>query len=164
MRRRRTRAEDRIRCVKDTGLRNLPLHDFDQNRIWLAIVALACDLLGWTAMLTLAKTTAVGTQAPAAATAVHRRTPGPRRPPRPAAPGRPRTLDTTAHRRARTPAQPPGRDLTQRPSPLPTTPRTTPAVEAGTTRATSGALSHPPRKISTHTRHHSAASPNTADP
>lgn len=56
--RRRARAEDRIRCAKDTGLRNLPLHDFDQNRIWLAIVALACDLLAWTAMLTLTKTTA----------------------------------------------------------------------------------------------------------
>jgi hypothetical protein len=27
------RCEDRIRLAKDTGLRNLPLHDFDQNRI-----------------------------------------------------------------------------------------------------------------------------------
>jgi Transposase DDE domain group 1 len=35
----RARAEDRIRCAKDTGLTNLPLHDFDQNRIWCAIVA-----------------------------------------------------------------------------------------------------------------------------
>jgi hypothetical protein len=31
--RRRVRCEDRIRLAKDTGLRNLPLHDFDQNRI-----------------------------------------------------------------------------------------------------------------------------------
>ena len=31
--RRRARAEDRIRCAKDTGLTNLPLHDLDQNRI-----------------------------------------------------------------------------------------------------------------------------------
>jgi len=38
--RRRARCEDRIRISKDTGLTNLPLHDFDQNRIWLAIVAL----------------------------------------------------------------------------------------------------------------------------
>jgi hypothetical protein len=36
--RRRARCEDRIRCVKDTGLTNLPLHDLNQNRIWCAIV------------------------------------------------------------------------------------------------------------------------------
>ncbi|SNR85542.1 transposase, partial [Blastococcus mobilis] len=30
--RRRARAEDRIRCAKDTGLSNLPLHDFAQNQ------------------------------------------------------------------------------------------------------------------------------------
>jgi hypothetical protein len=35
--RRRARAEDRIRCAKDTGLTNLPRHDLDQNRIWCAI-------------------------------------------------------------------------------------------------------------------------------
>ena len=39
--RRRARAEDRIRCAKDTGLANLPLHDFAQNETWCAIVALA---------------------------------------------------------------------------------------------------------------------------
>ena len=33
-------AEDRIRGLKDTGLRNLPFHGYDQNRIWLEIVAL----------------------------------------------------------------------------------------------------------------------------
>lgn len=52
--RRRARAEDRIRCAKDTGLTNLPLHGFDQNRIWCAIVALACDITAW--MQTLALT------------------------------------------------------------------------------------------------------------
>ena len=41
-------------CAKDTGLTNLPLHDFDQNRIWCAIVALACELTAW--MQTLALT------------------------------------------------------------------------------------------------------------
>jgi hypothetical protein len=51
--RRRARCEDRIRCAKDTGLRNLPLHDFAQNQIWTEIVALACELLAWTAMLAL---------------------------------------------------------------------------------------------------------------
>jgi hypothetical protein len=51
--RRRARAEDRIRCAKDTGLTNLPLHDFDQNQIWCAIVALACDLTAWMQTLAL---------------------------------------------------------------------------------------------------------------
>jgi hypothetical protein len=52
--RRRARAEDRIRAAKDTGLTNLPLHDFAQNQIWCAIVALACDLLAWMQTLALA--------------------------------------------------------------------------------------------------------------
>jgi hypothetical protein len=52
--RRRARAEDRIRCAKDTGLANLPLHDFTQNEIWCALVALAADLTAW--MQTLALT------------------------------------------------------------------------------------------------------------
>jgi len=51
--RRRARAEDRIRAAKDTGLTNLPLHDFAQNQIWCAIVALACELLAWLQMLAL---------------------------------------------------------------------------------------------------------------
>jgi hypothetical protein len=49
--RRRARCEDRIRAAKDTGLQNLPLHGFDQNRIWCAVVQLACELLAWTQML-----------------------------------------------------------------------------------------------------------------
>ena len=56
--RRRARAEDRIRCAKDTGLTNLPLHDFDQNQIWCAIVALACELTAWMQMLALTGTAA----------------------------------------------------------------------------------------------------------
>src|SRR4051812_27313934 len=51
--RRRARAEDRIRCAKDTGLANLPLHDFAQNEIWCAIVALAADLVAWMQTLAL---------------------------------------------------------------------------------------------------------------
>jgi hypothetical protein len=51
--RRRARCEDRIRNAKDTGLRCLPLHGYDQNQIWCQIVALACELLAWTAMLAL---------------------------------------------------------------------------------------------------------------
>jgi Transposase DDE domain group 1 len=52
--RRRARAEDRIRNAKDTGLANLPLHDFAANQIWCALVALAADLTAW--MQTLALT------------------------------------------------------------------------------------------------------------
>jgi hypothetical protein len=51
--RRRARCEDRIRNSKDTGLTNLPLHDFSQNQIWCAIVALAVELTAWMQMLTL---------------------------------------------------------------------------------------------------------------
>jgi hypothetical protein len=51
--RRRARCEDRIRCAKDTGLRNLPLHGFTQNQIWCELVAMACELLAWTQMLAL---------------------------------------------------------------------------------------------------------------
>ena len=52
--RQRARCEDRIRCAKDTGLRNLPLKGFVQNQLWCEIVALACELLAWTQMLALA--------------------------------------------------------------------------------------------------------------
>ena len=51
--RRRARCEDRIRCAKDTGLRNLPLKGFAQNQLWCEIVALACELLAWTQLLAL---------------------------------------------------------------------------------------------------------------
>jgi hypothetical protein len=56
--RRHARVEDRIRAGKDTGMRNLPFHDLNQNRIWLAIAALAADLLAWTARLALPATAA----------------------------------------------------------------------------------------------------------
>ena len=51
--RRRARCEDRIRCAKDTGLRNLPLHGFAQNQLWCELAAMASELLAWTAMLAL---------------------------------------------------------------------------------------------------------------
>jgi hypothetical protein len=53
-RRQRARCEDRIRCAKDTGLRNLPLKGFAQNQAWCEVVALACELLAWTQLLALA--------------------------------------------------------------------------------------------------------------
>lgn len=40
-------------------MRNLPFHDMNQNRIWLAITALAAELLAWTAHLALPATAAV---------------------------------------------------------------------------------------------------------
>lgn len=49
--RRRARCEDRIRNAKDTGLTNLPLHGFDQNRIWCQIVALAGEITAWMGLL-----------------------------------------------------------------------------------------------------------------
>jgi hypothetical protein len=51
--RRRARCEDRIRNAKDTGLRNLPLHGFNQNQIWCELVAMACELTTWMQMLAL---------------------------------------------------------------------------------------------------------------
>jgi Transposase DDE domain group 1 len=47
------RAAHPTRAAKDTGLANLPFHDADQNRIWVAISALAQDLLAWCARLAL---------------------------------------------------------------------------------------------------------------
>ncbi|MFD4950520.1 IS1380 family transposase [Streptomyces sp. NPDC058451] len=49
----RARAEDRIRAARATGLRNLPLHDTAQNKVWLEIVQIALDLLAWMPMLAL---------------------------------------------------------------------------------------------------------------
>ncbi|WP_455711834.1 transposase [Streptomyces avermitilis] len=40
-------------AARDTGLRNLPLHDASQNQVWLEIVQLALDLLAWMPMLAL---------------------------------------------------------------------------------------------------------------
>ena len=51
--RRRARAEDRIRNLKDLGLANLPLHGFDANRIWCALVGLAAELTTWMQLLAL---------------------------------------------------------------------------------------------------------------
>ncbi len=49
----RTAREVRIRAARATGLRNLPLHDTAQNKIWLEIVQLALNLLTWMPMLAL---------------------------------------------------------------------------------------------------------------
>jgi len=39
------RVENRIRCAKDTGLRNFPFHDFHANQVWLELVLAAQDLI-----------------------------------------------------------------------------------------------------------------------
>jgi hypothetical protein len=49
----RARVEDHIRNDKDTGLRNLPFRDFEHNRVWLALVRIAHDLIAWTQRLLL---------------------------------------------------------------------------------------------------------------
>ncbi len=49
----RARVEDHIRNDKDTGLRNLPFRTFEHNQVWLQIVRLAHDLIGWTQRLLL---------------------------------------------------------------------------------------------------------------
>jgi hypothetical protein len=47
------RVEDRIRCAKDTGLRNLPFGDFANNACWVELVCMAQDLLAFTQGLVL---------------------------------------------------------------------------------------------------------------
>ena len=51
--RQRAHAETHIRNDKDTGLRNMPFRDFEHNRVWLMLVAIAHDLLIWTQRLLL---------------------------------------------------------------------------------------------------------------
>ena len=46
-------VEDRIRCAKDTGLRNLPFRGFQPNAAWLELGLTAQDLLAWTQRLLL---------------------------------------------------------------------------------------------------------------
>jgi DDE family transposase len=41
------RVEDRIRCGKATGLRNLPCREFAENKVWLELCLTAADLLTW---------------------------------------------------------------------------------------------------------------------
>jgi hypothetical protein len=47
------RVEDRIRCGKATGLRNLPCRAYEQNKVWLELALAAADLLTWTQALCL---------------------------------------------------------------------------------------------------------------
>ena len=47
------RVEDRIRCARETGLRNLPFQDFAPNEVWLELVLMAQDMLCHTQRLCL---------------------------------------------------------------------------------------------------------------
>jgi hypothetical protein len=47
------RIEDRIRCAKDTGLRNLPFGDFANNACWVELICMAQDLIAFTQALVL---------------------------------------------------------------------------------------------------------------
>jgi Transposase DDE domain group 1 len=51
--RRRARVEDRIRCAKATGLRNLPFDLLRRTQVWLELVLAAHDLLCWAQALLL---------------------------------------------------------------------------------------------------------------
>ena len=45
------RVEDRIRCWKDCGLKNLPFDGYCANEAWLAVSVVAAALLAWSQML-----------------------------------------------------------------------------------------------------------------
>ena len=47
------RVEDRIRVAKDTGLGRFPSREYGINHAWLALVAVAADLLAWLRLLAL---------------------------------------------------------------------------------------------------------------
>ena len=49
----RAHAEDRIRTLKDLGMRNLPCGDYQRNAVWLQLALLALNLTTWTQVLTL---------------------------------------------------------------------------------------------------------------
>ena len=51
--RRRARVEDRIRCGKATGLRNLPFDLLRRNQVWLELVVMAQELTCWAQALLL---------------------------------------------------------------------------------------------------------------
>jgi len=45
------RVEDRIRCGKATGLRNMPCKSYAQNEVWLELCLTAADLISWSQVL-----------------------------------------------------------------------------------------------------------------
>jgi hypothetical protein len=49
----RARVEDRIRAAKQTGLGNLPFHDFEANAVWLELALIAGELIFYCQTLAL---------------------------------------------------------------------------------------------------------------
>jgi hypothetical protein len=47
------RVEDRVRCWKDCGLKNLPFASFTQNLAWVATSLVARALIAWAQMICL---------------------------------------------------------------------------------------------------------------
>lgn len=47
------RVEDRIRAAKAMGLENLPFRSFEDNAVWVELVAIATDLVAWTQLIAL---------------------------------------------------------------------------------------------------------------
>jgi hypothetical protein len=47
------RVEDRVRCGKDTGMRNLPFRELAPNEVWLELSLIAQELVAWTKSLAL---------------------------------------------------------------------------------------------------------------
>jgi hypothetical protein len=41
------RVEDHIKRLKDSGLDRFPFTNIDANRAWLALIAMAADLVAW---------------------------------------------------------------------------------------------------------------------
>jgi hypothetical protein len=161
--RRRARCEDRIRISKDTGLMDLTLQGFDQNRVWCAIVALAVEITAWMQMLALN-----GHQArrwepkrlrlrlftlPATIARTGRQDPPPPRDQSPL--GRPR-------QRRRPAATSPGSPRVGITPPVPTTATRPPTTwNRRPPETTLGPPSHPDDKINTSRRPAAATTPNT---
>ena len=107
--RRRARCEDRIRCAKDTGLRNLPSRASPRTRSgarssrWPASCSPGRSCSPWPGCPPL------GAETAAPARLRRRRPPGPRRPPPAAAPRRTMAVGRRDHRRDRPPAGHPAR-------------------------------------------------------
>jgi hypothetical protein len=148
--RRRARCEDRIRCAKDTGLRNLPPQGLRaepglvrDRRPGLRAAGLGPDDRA------RRRGPPLGTQTPAPAAVQHRRAAGTRRPPAAAPARRTMAMGGRGHRRDLRPAGPPGR-LTSRNRPndqegeTPGARGTPPAGATAGQPATAGTRKHPP--------------------
>lgn len=70
---RRVRCKDQSCKAKDSRMRNLPLEDFAQNRIWVVVDALATELTAWMQMVLAARRPEVGTETATLAAVVSRR-------------------------------------------------------------------------------------------